>query len=50
MAQSYDASDLNIVNGVLEGDLGNLPAINSKIVRIFTSSTFTGKNLLNFIS
>lgn len=39
---SADTSDQILVNGVLEGDFGNLPAINSKIVRIFTSSTFTG--------
>lgn len=28
---------------VLVGDLVNLPSLSSRIVRIFTSSTFTGK-------
>ena len=31
-----------ILNRIYIGDLENLPALSSKIVRIFTSSTFTG--------
>lgn len=34
---------------VLSGSLENLPALSSKIVRIFTSSTFTGKHIIYFI-
>lgn len=31
-----------ILNRIFIGDFHNLPSIASKIVRIFTSSTFTG--------
>lgn len=32
-----------ILNRIFYGDFENLPSLASKIVRIFTSSTFTGK-------
>ena len=38
-----NSKKLRVFNGVLSDDL---PPLNSKIVRIFTSSTFTGKALL----
>lgn len=37
-----DLSDNELLTKIFEGDFINLPLINSKIVRIFTSSTFTG--------
>ncbi len=35
-------SDNELLTKIFEGDFNNLPLITSKIVRIFTSSTFTG--------
>lgn len=34
--------DDRTVDTIFQGSLENLPAVSSKIVRIFTSSTFTG--------
>lgn len=39
--QQQDLDDLRIVRQIFEGNLNDLPQIASKIVRIFTSSTFT---------
>lgn len=35
--------DDRTVDTIFQGSLENLPPVSSKIVRIFTSSTFTGK-------
>ena len=35
--------DDQTVDRIFAGSLGTLPPVSSKIVRIFTSSTFTGK-------
>jgi hypothetical protein len=35
-----------ILQHVFYGKLDNLPSLASKIVRIFTSSTFTGRDLI----
>lgn len=42
----FSTEDEEKLKKVLTGCLDNLPAQSSKIVRIFTSSTFTGKNLM----
>jgi hypothetical protein len=36
-----------ILNRIFIGDFENLPSLASKIVRIFTSSTFTGEKIAN---
>jgi hypothetical protein len=50
-----DLQEAELIQHVFYGKLDNLPSLASKIVRIFTSSTFTGKfifknyyNLLTF--
>ena len=42
MAKIYEISDNDLLTKIFEGDFANLTPISSKIVRIFTSSTFTG--------
>ncbi len=37
------------IRSVLKGQLDDLPPLSSKIVRVFTSSTFTGKYTIIFI-
>ena len=39
--------DDRILDNVFKGCLKGVPEVNSKIVRIFTSSTFTGELSLN---
>jgi hypothetical protein len=39
-------NDMDILNRIYMGELENLPPQASKLVRIFTSSTFTGKFIL----
>lgn len=34
--------DERVIDSIFAGSLENLPPVSSKIVRIFTSSTFTG--------
>lgn len=41
--------DDRTVDLIFAGSLESLPPVSSKIVRIFTSSTFTGKRLLAYI-
>lgn len=38
--------DETTIDSIFSGSLKSLPPVSSKIVRIFTSSTFTGKLLL----
>jgi hypothetical protein len=38
-----DLQEAELIQHVFYGKLDNLPSLASKIVRIFTSSTFTGK-------
>jgi len=38
--------DETTIDSIFSGSLKSLPAVSSKIVRIFTSSTFTGKLLI----
>jgi len=38
-----DEQDAELLQHVFLGKLDNLPSLASKIVRIFTSSTFTGR-------
>lgn len=40
--------DDRTVDLIFAGSLENLPPVSSKIVRIFTSSTFTGMLLYNY--
>jgi len=40
--------DDRTVDTIFQGSLENLPPVSSKIVRIFTSSTFTGNLQCNF--
>jgi len=40
--QSQVESENEILNRIYVGDFNNLPSLASKVVRIFTSSTFTG--------
>ena len=40
---STDAQEAALIQHVFYGKLDNLPSLASKIVRIFTSSTFTGE-------
>lgn len=40
----FSSEDQERLKHVLSGSLEKLPAQSSKIVRIFTSSTFTGKD------
>ena len=48
---SEAAKELVILNRIYMGEFENLPSLASKLVRIFTSSTFTGvKRYLNIIS
>lgn len=46
----FSTEDEEKLKKVLTGCLDNLPAQSSKIVRIFTSSTFTGKIILNLLT
>ena len=39
---SMDAQETELLQHIFYGKLDNLPSLASKIVRIFTSSTFTG--------
>lgn len=39
--------DDRTVDLIFAGSLESLPPVSSKIVRIFTSSTFTGKTIIN---
>jgi hypothetical protein len=39
---STDEQEADIIERIFLGKLDNLPSLASKIVRIFTSSTFTG--------
>ena len=45
LPENVDATetDIDILNRIYMGELENLPPQASKLVRIFTSSTFTGK-------
>ncbi len=43
-----EAQEAELVQHIFYGKLNNLPSLGSKIVRIFTSSTFTGKLICNF--
>lgn len=38
--------DETTIDSIFSGSLKSLPPVSSKIVRIFTSSTFTGKLLI----
>lgn len=40
--------DDRTVDQIFAGSLESLPPVSSKIVRIFTSSTFTGNKYLNY--
>ena len=40
---SNDQKEAELIQHIFYGKLDNLPTLASKIVRIFTSSTFTGK-------
>jgi hypothetical protein len=40
--ESQGETDLDILNRIFMGEMENLPPQASKLVRIFTSSTFTG--------
>lgn len=42
---TVDMYESQLIRHVFFGKLDNLPSLASKIVRIFTSSTFTGKIL-----
>jgi hypothetical protein len=42
--QAQAESENEILNRIYVGDFNNLPSLASKVVRIFTSSTFTGIN------
>jgi hypothetical protein len=44
-----DTQEVELIQNVFYGKLDNLPNLASKIVRIFTSSTFTGKLIYIFI-
>lgn len=46
MEDKAEETEEEILNRIFIGDFYNLPSIASKIVRIFTSSTFTG----NFVT
>lgn len=41
--------DEKIIDSIFSGSLKSLPPVSSKIVRIFTSSTFTGAYLKLFV-
>lgn len=41
--------DETTIDSIFAGSLKSLPAVSSKIVRIFTSSTFTGKFFIHKI-
>lgn len=41
-AEEQSESEFQILKRIFFGDFENLPSLPSKIVRIFTSSTFTG--------
>jgi hypothetical protein len=44
--QEYtEEQETEILQHVFYGKLDNLPSLSSKIVRIFTSSTFTGRTM-----
>jgi hypothetical protein len=43
--EPIDPQEAELIQHVFYGKLDNLPNLASKIVRIFTSSTFTGKRL-----
>lgn len=49
MEDKAEESEEEILNRIFVGDFDNLPSIASKIVRIFTSSTFTGTRKLKNI-
>ena len=42
METTPEETEEDILNRIFVGDFENLPSVASKIVRIFTSSTFTG--------
>jgi hypothetical protein len=42
---AIDTQEVDLIQHVFYGKLHNLPSLASKIVRIFTSSTFTGKRI-----
>ena len=44
-----DVQEAELIQHVFYGRLDNLPNLASKIVRIFTSSTFTGKLISIFL-
>ena len=46
--QEYTEEQAEILQHVFYGKLDRLPSLASKIVRIFTSSTFTGKFFFDF--
>jgi len=48
--QERSVEDKERLTRVLCGSLDKLPALSSKIVRIFTSSTFTGKLFERFLN
>ena len=52
LPENADATetDIDILNRIYMGELENLPPQASKLVRIFTSSTFTGKFIFIKIS
>ena len=42
----FDKAATQKFNEMLDGDLNDLPALPKSIVRVFLSSTFSGKSLL----
>ena len=42
--EAANESEMVILNRIFMGEFENLPSLASKLVRIFTSSTFTGEN------
>jgi hypothetical protein len=40
--------DLNLITDIIHGRYQRVPDLRKKVVRIFVSSTFTGKSNLNF--
>jgi hypothetical protein len=49
LTQEQLVNEEEILNRIYLGDLEDLPSLTSKIVRIFTSSTFTGMTLFSTI-
>ena len=44
VSSSFTEIDLEAVAPILEGKLGSLPPISSRLVRVFVSSTFSGRH------